>query len=31
MVKKMSAGLATLTAVVVIIYVRFLRPWYLHW
>jgi hypothetical protein len=31
MFKKMSAGLATLTAVVVISYVRFLRPWYLRW
>ena len=31
MFKKMSAGLAALTAIGVIIYVRFLRPWYLRW
>ncbi len=31
MIKKMSAGLAILTAVAVVIYMRFLRPWYLHW
>ncbi len=31
MFKKMSAGLATLTTVAVVIYVHFLRPWYLRW
>lgn len=31
MFKKMSAGLAILTAFAVVIYVRFLRPWYLRW
>ncbi len=31
MFKKMSAGLAFLTAVAVVIYVRFFRPWYRHW
>lgn len=31
MFKKISAGLATLTAVAVVIYVRFLRPWQLRW
>lgn len=29
--KKMSAGLVALIAVAVVIYVRLLRPWYLHW
>ncbi len=31
MFKKMSAGLAILTGVAVVLYVRFLRPWYLRW
>ena len=31
MFKKMSAGLATPTAIAVVIYVRFLRPRYLRW
>ena len=31
MFRKMSAGLATLAAVAVVIYVRFLRPWSLRW
>lgn len=31
MFKKMSAGLATLTGVAVVIYLRFFRPWYLRW
>lgn len=31
MSKKISAALATLTAIAVVIYVRFLRPWYLRW
>jgi hypothetical protein len=31
MFKKISIGLATLTAVAVVITVRFLRPWYVRW
>jgi hypothetical protein len=31
MLKKISIGLAALTAVALVIYVRFLRPWYLRW
>jgi hypothetical protein len=31
MFKKISIGLATLTALAVAIYIRFLRPWQLHW
>jgi hypothetical protein len=30
-VQKVCAGLATLTAIAVITYVRRLSPWYLHW
>ena len=31
MFKKLCVGLATLTAVAMVLYVRFLRPWYLRW
>ncbi|MBA2679584.1 MAG: hypothetical protein H0U76_14455 [Ktedonobacteraceae bacterium] len=31
MLKKISIGLATLTALAVAIYIRFLRPWYVRW
>ncbi len=31
MVKKISIGLAALAAVAVVMYLRFIRPWYLRW